>query len=407
MKRLPGRPRHLRGWVLVCASFALVVFTALELSARLRPPSHTRAEVYDERGNITTRDLDHPVLGYAPKAGRRFHWLGYAEGSKVLDFYYTINEDGLRISTSGRSANAEQCILFFGGSTPFGEGVADSETVPYLVAEAHVGEYKVYNFAYFYYGGHQMLATLENNLLDDVVACRPRYAIYFGFVAHAERARYKGVPYSQRRGPMYRLGEAGMPTLDVGAQALAKFVQMFRWSRVVGKLDRIVVSKFHNRTLSRYDLALYVAIVDRARHLLKKKYEGIEFHLIFWDEQEHWPSEYLVERFGDLGIKMHFIGEIFPDYDYQTMGYSLGPEYMINGVTWHMNREAYRRMADYISSKILDGRSGPTAWGCLRGVSEPDRQRAVCLRDPGRVEAGAGLVHARMEHEVSSPRHRR
>ena len=227
---------------LAFAAVLLVIgFAALELYARFREPGPYRADVYDEEGKLTARDLEDPLLGYVPPPDRQFQMRGYFEDRPVLDFSYSIDENGLRVSSPDPRIEPERCILFFGGSTPFGEGVPDDETVPSLIAAAHSGKYRVYNFGYFYYGGHQMLAAIETNRLDDIIECEPAYAIYFGYVAHVQRASYSGVPYSERI-PRYVLNDQGVPVLDRRSNALLSFMDIVRSSRVLRKLDRIVAN---------------------------------------------------------------------------------------------------------------------------------------------------------------------
>ena len=58
--------RRLDGWrrSLAFAAVLLVIgFAALELYARFREPGPYRADVYDEEGKLTARDLDDPFWG--------------------------------------------------------------------------------------------------------------------------------------------------------------------------------------------------------------------------------------------------------------------------------------------------------------------------------------------------------
>ena len=278
---------------------------------------------------------------------------GYFEGRLVLDFPYSIDENGLRVSSPDPSIEPKRCILFFGGSTPFGEGVPDAETAPSLIAAAHSGTYGVYNFGYFYYGAHQMLAAIETRRLDDVIDCEPAYAIYFGYVAHVHRASYIGVPYSERI-PQYVLDDQGVPVLDRRSKALLSFMGIVRSSSVLRKLDRTVVNALESDSIEQDDVDMYIKIVDKARQILESSYPGVEFHVIFWNEQGEETSEHIIRNFLDLGIKVDLISDIFPNYDYNKMKYNLGQEYMVNEVTWHINGKGYRKIADYIASTIVD-----------------------------------------------------
>ncbi|MGH6920155.1 MAG: hypothetical protein ACREJ0_20910 [Geminicoccaceae bacterium] len=351
-----GLPR-LGSWrrsLALAALLLVIAFAALELYPRVRQPWPYRADVYDEEGNLlTARDLEDPLLGYVPRPDRRLRMRGYYEDRPVLDFAYSIDENGLRVSSPDPRIESDRCILFFGGSTPFGEGVPDDETVPYRIATAFDGTYKVYNFGYFYYGGHQMLAEIEANRLENILECEPAYAIYFGYVVHVQRASYSGVPYSERI-PQYVLNEQGVPVLDHRSDVLMIFMDIVRSSRVLRKLDRIAVNALESGGMEREDVDRYIEIVDKARRILESRYPDIEFHIIFWNEAGEEPSAHIIRNFQDRGIPVYLISDIFPNYDYSTMKYSLGPEYMVNDVTWHINGWGYERIAEYIAAKIVN-----------------------------------------------------
>jgi hypothetical protein len=346
-----GRARWRRS--LAFAAILLVIgFAALELYARFRKGWPYHADVYDQDGSLTARDLEDPLLGYAPPPKQQFRMRGYFEDRPVLDFSYSIDENGLRVSSPDPSIGSERCILFFGGSTPFGEGVADDETMPYLIAAAYNGKYTVHNFGYFYYGGHQMLAALESDRLKNIIECEPDYAIYFGYVAHVDRASYTAVPYSERI-PQYVLDAQGVPVLDRRSTLLSGAMEIVRSSRVLRKLDRLVANALEDG-IGPDDVDMYVEIVDKARRILELSYPGLEFHVIFWDEKGEETSEYILRNLLDRGTRIHLISDIFPGYDYGTMKYSLGPEYMVNDVTWHINGQGYRKIAEYIASRIVE-----------------------------------------------------
>jgi hypothetical protein len=349
--RLRSHPLDRRRVLLIAAVVMATGFAAAEVAARLLKPWPYRVDVYDMSGEPTTKNLAHPVLGYAPLPDRQFVTRGYYEDRQVFEAAYSIDGNGLRVSSPDPTIDAEQCILFFGGSTSFGEAVADRETVPYLLAEKTLGRYKIYNFGYFYYGGHQMLAAVESDLLDEIIDCEPRYAVYFGYVAHAERATHAGEPYSQRV-PTYTLDD-GVAVLDHRAHLVTKLLEPFAWSRVVRKLETMVAASLDNDDLSRGDLDLYIAIVEKARRLLEARYPDLEFHVIFWDERANEDSDYIVAGLLEREVRMHFISEIFPHYDYQKMRYSLGPRYMLSNATWHLNGQAYVAIAQYIAANIV------------------------------------------------------
>ncbi len=81
-----------------------------------------------------------------------------------------------------------KCVLFFGGSFTFGEGLNDNETMPYSVGIKMKGKYQVYNFGFHGYGPHQMLSAIEHNMVNDIISCKQKYVIYQALVTHADRS---------------------------------------------------------------------------------------------------------------------------------------------------------------------------------------------------------------------------
>ncbi len=121
----------------------------------------------------------------------------------VYDVTYTIGDNGLRVSPPDRGASAKACAIFFGDSFMFGEGVADSATLPYRVGALTDGNVRVYNFGFHGFGAHQMLAALQRNRVDAAIQCRPTHVLYEAIPDHAARAA--GLYNFMTHGPRYEL----------------------------------------------------------------------------------------------------------------------------------------------------------------------------------------------------------
>jgi hypothetical protein len=140
--------------------------------------------------------IPNDTLGYGPIAG------AIVEARKVLGprliyrVTYTIGENGLRITPEDGD---NRCILFFGDSFTFGEGVEDQQSMPYIVAE--LSKRKTYNFGFHGYGPHQMLSAIEHGLVDRIVDCEPHWVIYSALPQHV--ARSAGYWLWDEHGPKY------------------------------------------------------------------------------------------------------------------------------------------------------------------------------------------------------------
>jgi hypothetical protein len=73
----------------------------------------------------------------------------------IYDVTYTIDADGLRIAAGlDENPHDNRCMLFFGCSFTFGEGVDDHEAMPYVAGT--LANLRAYNFGFPGYGPHQM-----------------------------------------------------------------------------------------------------------------------------------------------------------------------------------------------------------------------------------------------------------
>ena len=77
------------------------------------------------------------ILGYRPiKNTVKLSARRYYRDELLYDVRYTIGPDGLRQSMPFGDVNSPAgCVVFFGGSFTYGEGVNDHETMPFQVGQ--------------------------------------------------------------------------------------------------------------------------------------------------------------------------------------------------------------------------------------------------------------------------------
>ena len=92
------------------------------------------------------------VLGTVPARGTASRSTLIYRGRVIYDTTYTIGPDGLRIEPPVATTAAQGCVLFFGDSVTFGEGLHDDETMPYRVALEMGSAWRVYNYSFHGYG---------------------------------------------------------------------------------------------------------------------------------------------------------------------------------------------------------------------------------------------------------------
>ena len=138
--------------------------------------SDHQQESYAHMSESEIKDLLNSTWGY----GWEYEpWTGFREKKRNTNFV-NINENGIRLNKKNEVIKLDQSIWFFGGSTTFGYGVADFETIPaYLNNRSNTN---VINFGRGYYYSAQ-----ENLLLTQFLKkkIRPKKVIFLDGVNEA------------------------------------------------------------------------------------------------------------------------------------------------------------------------------------------------------------------------------
>jgi hypothetical protein len=299
------------------------------------------------------------VLGWAPRKGMLVHafkanagGLFHHSAGTLFDVTYTINSNGLRVAPQWSKNDLAGTALFFGCSYTFGEGLRDSETLPYQVGLLSEGRYRTINFAFEAYSPAQMLAGLEHDRVQQLVDTPPTYAFYVAAPIHVWRVA--GRTSWGRHAPRYVLTEDGT-VRQAGyydTKSLDEKLGFGYDSRIMGQLDKSALW----RTLSNRDfrvtdddIRLYLAVVRRSQELLTAQYPGIQFHIILWPNQNAPQQRYVYEKmrtgFLQMGYPVHLVEAILPDYwSHDRSRYILGPG------DHHPNALADRLLAKFVLS---------------------------------------------------------
>lgn len=323
------------------------------------------------------------VLGWAPGKGIKAHAIKYGPAGLLhgphgllFDRIYTIDSNGLRLAPPYRKYDLAGTVLFFGCSFTFGEGLRDSETLPYQVGAQSAGRYRTFNFAVQAYGPSQMLAAIEDGMVRRVVDTAPQYALYVAIPDHVWRVAGK-VPWGWHApryvldgdGTAHRAGDfedrkplAERLGLTMGCKCgqcpdceshelLAERLGL-TWG-----LRQLSKSAVWRRLWNGYpsinddDIRRYLAVVRRSQELLTARYPGLQFHVILWPDghgrQQRYAYEEMREGFRQMGIPLHLVEDILPGcrVDLST--------YMLSSVDPHPNALADRLLAKYVLEKVL------------------------------------------------------
>ena len=127
-----------------------------------------------------------PVVGYvmAPSAvARHRRTVG---DTQIYDVTYRTDEWGRRETPTKTGAARASFLLFFGDSNTFGEGLSQTETLPYYAGERATA-WRPYNYGVSGYGPAQLLALARSGRLRQEVPEPDGYALFFLIPAHVGR----------------------------------------------------------------------------------------------------------------------------------------------------------------------------------------------------------------------------
>jgi hypothetical protein len=292
------------------------VFLALAAAegylAYKQKPSHHHEGRYAERQLYRTRST---ILGTMPRKNTVVDSRKYSWGELVYDVTYSIDANGLRVAPPVAPGGGESCILFFGGSFTFGEGVEDDETTAYRVGQRLEGRYRVFNFGYHGYGPHQMLSALESGLAKSIADCDARYVVYLALVAHVRRSA--GLALWDLAGPRYVLAANGVErdgSLSENYRLPPPVIRFLsKW-----RLFRAVMTRLYG-TVDDEDIELYNAIVEQSRNVVVDLYPAARFHVILWNYDKGKVNqdvfEKLVVGMAKRNLDVTIMNEILLDVD--------------------------------------------------------------------------------------------
>ncbi len=215
--------------------------------------------------SVETRgfSISRPVLGWGPSAPGIYHGRRTGPGGALIyDSDYTIGDRLLRRTLS---APAGPTVAFFGDSMTFGQGLADSETLPQVYADLTGRKTRVLNFGFPGYGPQQFLRPLETGLFDPLLS-DTKIFVYETAAWHAERSSC--LAGFMVRAPRYELRNGKPVFVGACAEGLARvwreiFVDGAAFRRFIRPIETAVGPA---------DIELYLAELRRCAELVKQKY---------------------------------------------------------------------------------------------------------------------------------------
>jgi len=282
------------------------------------------------------------VLGYRPANDRTVHARKRKGDEVVYDVSYSINSKGLRQSPGLSGRLNGQCMLFFGGSYTFGEGVNDKQTMPSRVQQA--SSYQVYNFGFSGYGPHQMLAAIERGHAHNLQSCQPTVAVYQALQEHILRAG--GYTSWDKHGPRYsiqsggRLSYAGHFDDGWGSWLQTRATQQMAKSYIYKKF----FAGAH--AIGEQDVNRFLAIIEQSKYSLQQRYPGLEFYVLYWDDPDNQLNQTILDGLHQRHIHTFLISDILLDYKVNK------GQYQISQYEKHPGPQVHLDIASYLLTHI-------------------------------------------------------
>ena len=328
---MSGRKTWKHWGLAVIVNLGAAVVAALTFGAWQRFQSLPSAS---SKGECSYQPADD--VGFIPRANVRM--TACAEGGRrIYDVIYTTGPDHFRVVPEA-AENPSACVLLFGDSFTFGDGVSDDEIYAAQIVKRSGRRLAAQNFAVSGRGPHQFLAGLQSGRFQRAVRCRPTDAVFL--MAPSLIWRTSGVTnHWDTTGPRYRLGADGRPIRD-GALGDP---DPYNWRRWIGLTP---VSKGQASRLA-------TAVIVEAMSELKRLYPGIRTHFISYrvaswgdtgfSSEELAAFEYDLQQAGVMPLPLE---AIIPRYRFALRDYVLGP------TDHHPNARAHRLIADFILREI-------------------------------------------------------
>jgi hypothetical protein len=281
-------------------------------------------------------------LGYGPKNEGVFISKETINNEVIFDVSYTI-KDGLRY-TPNSNEKSHKCVLFFGCSFTFGEGLSDTSTLPFFFNQYANQQYNVLNYGFSGYGPHQMLANIENRVAKDIqVYKNQKIAIYSFIIDHVSRAA--GYASWDQKGPKYE-------TIDGSIRRVGAFSKLPRI--IVNHLSHSYIYKrlFCERKPTHLDWMRTVEIIKKSNELLLK--DNVHLYVFVWDNPRSIVKSiqsdynYFIDEMKRNEIKIFFLNDAIWDYDEKINTYSIHKDDL------HPNAMANKKIAEYLYLQLKD-----------------------------------------------------
>ncbi len=231
-----------------------------------------------------------PVVGYRPAPGQSVEVLATMGDKTIFHQTYTIEPSGAR-ATPG-SVPRGPTYLFIGDSFIFGEGLADSETLPSQFAQGLRTKSHVVNLGVLGYGPNHLVRAIEAGLFDSHVIGKVEAVITW--IIPDQLVRVTGDGGWLTMSPRYVLEPDGT-VRHTGSFLEHRLTNPFAGAAYLARSRLSWVARAVGPSLLREQTDLYVALLARLKEAVRKRFDA-PLVLIY-----QWPDE-VVSGANDLDL---------------------------------------------------------------------------------------------------------
>jgi len=288
----------------------------------------------------------HAALGYVLVPSVVAHHPRGDGSTQSSSVTYEIDDRGRRRTPTPSRPARSSFVLFFGDSNTFGEGLGQTDTLPYYAGQL-AADHRPYNYGVPGYGPQHMLELLNVRRIPDEVPEPEGHAVYFFIPAHVARAigSSKVSTGWGRHFPYYRLGPDG------GVLTSGDFVH--------GRPLTTLLYHFWNESnlaaASGVDLPprywdehyrLTAKILAESGRRLARQVPLQGFHVIL-AQAYNAPQREVLDR-----MRAALTREGVPVLDYSRLLDASDPRYRLSDVDYHNSAAANRAMATQLVSDL-------------------------------------------------------
>jgi hypothetical protein len=274
--------------------------------------------------------LHDPVLGYRPAPNSIARHTEFFGTERVYSVTYLIDRFGRRDTPVSSQHSRDRFLLFLGDSNTFGEGLTETETLPFWAGQ-FAPAYYPYNYAFSGWGPAQMLDLLKTRDLKSQVRQDEGYAVFFFIPAHIGRVIGSSQVSADwgRDFSYYTIGADGGLTRQ-GSFATARplrtvFYDLLNSSNVARCFHVVLPWHYIDD-----DYRLTAQIMKESQDILEREFRLQGFYVVIspaFDEREVRINRRFMEALGKSGVKYLDFTHL---YDTEDVRYRVGQKDLHN-----------------------------------------------------------------------------